>query len=209
MKNLTPKMLVESAKEAVAIGKSIGEKVILMGCSTGGTLAIYLAAGDQDLESIILLSPNIELKSAAATLMTGPWGRQLAYQLIGEHRDLTSFQNAKPYWSYIHHTNGLIALQSLMDQTMQERYFKQIKIPVYCGYYYKNENVQDPVVSIDAILEFQKDIATPVNKTEFEAFESGNHVLGSIYKNDHWEEVQKEVLSFIYSNTNVRDDEHQ
>jgi pimeloyl-ACP methyl ester carboxylesterase len=34
----------ESAKEALAIGKKLGDKVILMSTSTGGTLALMLAA---------------------------------------------------------------------------------------------------------------------------------------------------------------------
>jgi len=77
MKDLTPVMLVEAAKDAIAIGKSIGDKVIVVGCSTGGTLGIFLAAGDPDLEALVLLSPNIEIRSPGAAMMTGPWGRQL------------------------------------------------------------------------------------------------------------------------------------
>ena len=78
MKNLTPAMLIDAAKEAIAIGKTIGEEVILMGCSTGGTLAIYLAAADRDLKGLILLSPNIEVNVAGVSLLTGPWGEDLS-----------------------------------------------------------------------------------------------------------------------------------
>ena len=38
MKNMTSENFLASAKEAIAIGKQIGEKVILMSTSTGGTL---------------------------------------------------------------------------------------------------------------------------------------------------------------------------
>ena len=40
--DLTPKMLIDDAKEAIALGQKIGEKVILMSCSTGSTLALSL-----------------------------------------------------------------------------------------------------------------------------------------------------------------------
>lgn len=197
MKNLSPQMLVEASKEAIAIGKSLGEKVVVVGCSTGGTLAIYLAAGDPSLEALVLLSPNIALRSNGASLMTGPWGQQLAYQLIGEYRDMSNTQSSKEYWTYQHHTNGLIALQELIDQTMTDDIFSAIEMPVYCGYYYKNEEVQDRAVSVEAMLEFQKVIQSPSDHVEFEAFAEGDHVLGSVYKNDNWQKVQNEVLDFL------------
>ena len=198
MKTLTPQALVESAKEAIAVGKSIGKKVLVMSCSTGGTLSIYLAAGDPSLAGLILLSPNIALRSKAASLVTGPWGKQLAYQIIGEHRDMRTFQKVPEYWTNHHHTNGLIALQNLMNQTMTDDVFSRISMPVYCGYFYKNEDIQDPVVSVEAMLDFKSTIKTAEDDMEFEAFETGDHVLGSIYKNEGWKDVQNEVLDFIH-----------
>ena len=197
MKDLTPKMLVESAKEAVAIGKTIGEKVIVIGCSTGGTLGIYVAAGDPDIDALILLSPNIEVNADALKLATGPWGKTLVRQTMGEHRVMTSEQSYKPYWSYQYHTNGLIAMQSLLDQTMNKEVFEQLNLPIYCAYFYKNEEVRDKVVSIDAILDFEGKLKVNKENVEFEAFERGNHVLGSVYKNENWRDVQDEILVFL------------
>src|SRR5712672_454164 len=58
--NLTADNYWESAKQALAIGQKIGRKVILMGTSTGGSLALQLAvAFPQDVAALILLSPNI------------------------------------------------------------------------------------------------------------------------------------------------------
>jgi len=42
--DITPKDWIESAKEALLVGQQLGEKVIVMSCSTGGTLSAYLAA---------------------------------------------------------------------------------------------------------------------------------------------------------------------
>ncbi|MCB0635921.1 MAG: alpha/beta hydrolase, partial [Lewinella sp.] len=66
---------VDAAKEAVAIGKSIGRRVILMATSTGATLALYLAAADPDIAALILMAPNIDLYSSSSRLLNGPWGR--------------------------------------------------------------------------------------------------------------------------------------
>ncbi len=197
MKNLTPGSLINAAKDAIAIGKTIGEKVILVGCSTGGTLAIYLAAADPSLEALVLLSPNIEVNIAGTSLLTGPWGEDLAYNLVGEHRLLDSTVNYEPYWSQQYHTNGLIAMQGLLDMTMTSDIYKGIKTPTYCGYFYKNEDVQDPVVSVAAMKEFLSEMTLPKEQLEIKEFETGNHVLGSIYKNDDWKDVQDDVLKFI------------
>ncbi len=42
--DVTPKDWIDAAKEALAIGHLLGDKVGLMSCSTGSTLSVYLAA---------------------------------------------------------------------------------------------------------------------------------------------------------------------
>jgi len=198
MIDLTPELLVEEAKEAIAIGKTIGERVIVMGCSTGGTLGVYLAANDPSLAGLILLSPNIEIKTSSSKMMTGPWGRQLTHKLMGPRRTPGNGEY-KQYWSNTYSTNGLIALRALLDQTMNTEVFAKIKSPVYCGYYYKNEEEQDHVVSVPAMLEFKDALTVNTDDIEFEAFpEAGDHVICSVYKSDNWQNVQREVLDFIH-----------
>src|SRR5690242_20557546 len=66
MVNLTSDNLWETAKQALAIGKQLGNKVILVGTSTGGTLALKLAAEYPDVYALILMSPNIEINDGTA-----------------------------------------------------------------------------------------------------------------------------------------------
>lgn len=193
----TPGQWIADAKEAIAIGKSIGDKVILMSCSTGGTLSIYLAAQDTELHSLILLSPNIAIYDKNARMLTGPWGESIAEQLIGEYREVPR-EKTHPYWSGTYHTNGLIALQALIDNTMKEEIFSKISLPVFMGYYYKNDEEQDKVVSVKAMLEFYDEISTPTKLKRKVAFASaGNHVISSQFKNDNWEEVLDSTLSYL------------
>ncbi|MDO8929097.1 MAG: alpha/beta hydrolase, partial [Bacteroidota bacterium] len=77
--DMTPDRLYESAKEALVVAQVLGEKVILMSTSTGGTLSLKLAAEFPELvESLILLSPNIAINNPAAFLLSKPWGLQIA-----------------------------------------------------------------------------------------------------------------------------------
>ena len=182
-RDLTPASLMESAKEALAIGQLLGKKVILMSCSTGSTLSIYLAAHNPELVAAqILFSPNIELVDQTAKLLTGPWGELMLSQTIGEYFESeegagTPVEN---YWYLRYHTQGLLALQALLDQTMTPETFNKVKQPYLMGYYYKNEEEQDQAVSVKAMMDFHQMTRTPeAYKLERPLPEVGNHVIAS------------------------------
>ena len=57
---MTADCLWESAKNALAVAEKLGEKVIVMSTSTGGTLALTLAATyPEKIHALINISPNI------------------------------------------------------------------------------------------------------------------------------------------------------
>ena len=85
MVNLTADKLWNSAKEAYAIGKSLGQKVILMATSTGGTLALKLAAEYPEIAGLILLSPNIAINDPLAWVANNHWGLQVAHLAKGKY----------------------------------------------------------------------------------------------------------------------------
>lgn len=122
---LSPKDMVQSAKEAVAIGKKIGKKVILMSCSTGGTLALYLSANDPEIIANILFSPNIALADPNSALLTGPWGLQLARLFIGgKYREWKPENDSvAQYWTTKYRVEGIIALKQLLNMTMNDEIF--------------------------------------------------------------------------------------
>jgi pimeloyl-ACP methyl ester carboxylesterase len=73
----TPEKFIESAKRAIAIGEQLGEKVIVMGTSTGCTAALYLASGNPNIHALINYSPNIDVANQDAWLLTQQWGLQM------------------------------------------------------------------------------------------------------------------------------------
>lgn len=80
---------IDDVAEAVAIGERLGEKVVLIGTSTGGTLAA-VAALHPDLKDriggIIFVSPNFKVKAAGSGMLTAPFARQLVPLLAGAER---------------------------------------------------------------------------------------------------------------------------
>ncbi len=197
-KDLTPKALIESAKEAIAIGGVIGEKVILMSCSTGGTYSIMLAPDDPRVHSLIMYSPNIALRDPAAFLITYPWGKQLLQsQLGGDHHKINYSTTASQYWNAEYHIDGIIALQSLIDDGMQDVFFKEIDKPVFVGCYYKDEKHQDPIVSVDKMIDFMEKATTESAKKRLIKFpDAGKHVFTSHIMVDSFRRTQRVTYKF-------------
>ncbi|GJM31793.1 MAG: hypothetical protein DHS20C18_07940 [Saprospiraceae bacterium] len=195
---LTPKQLVDSAKEAIAIGQLLGEKVILMSCSTGSTLSIYLTANNPELiHSQILYSPNIDLESTASEMLAWPWGLQIARTILGEYNKFTPPPGAEAYWTTSYRIEGLVALKYLLNETMTDKMFKAIHQPLFLGYYYKNEEERETLVSIDDMKHFYEMITTPEDKKELMAFpDVGAHVIANHFQSKDLESVREKTFVF-------------
>ena len=167
-KTISPEALIEGAKQSIKIGKTLGKKVIVIGCSTGGTLGVYLAAANQaDIYALMLYSPNIEIADPKSAVLTWPWARQMASMASGgdyHHWDATEAQQA--YWQTTYCIEGLLAVKALIKETMTYETFKGVTQPVFMGYYYKDEEHQDQVVSVPAMLDFFDKISTPAAQKE-------------------------------------------
>ena len=191
--------MVHSALQALSIGKQLGKKVILMGCSTGGTLALYLAAHFPDkIHSILLYSPNIDLFDANAKILTRPWGVQFARWVVGsKYREWNPSPEASQYWYGKYRLEGLASLKALIDDTMNESTFHKIEQPVLMLYYFKNENEQDKVVSVERMHKMFTQIRTPNDqKREFAMPHVGHHILTSRFFSKDLESVQSVTQAF-------------
>lgn len=154
-KGLTPQHLLDSAAYALAVGKAIGEKVIIMGTSTGGTLGLYLAAHLPDtIHALLLYSPLIDFSPLKSLLLTTPAGRKLLSAIPGKNYELASIPNSNresTIWYTRYRMEGALALGELVQQTMTRETLVSISCPVFVGYYYKSFFRQDRVVSVRAI----------------------------------------------------------
>ena len=199
--DMTPERLYESAKEALVVAQLLGEKVILMGTSTGGTLALKLAAEFPELmEGLILLSPNVAINNPAAFLLSKPWGLQIARGVYkGNYR--TSDNDTLPkecrYWNCTYRLEAVVYLQQLVDATMTKETFAQVKKPLLLASYYKDEDHQDQTVKVDAMLEMYDQLGTPDSQKQKQAFpNAGAHVIGSQLKSGAWQEVETASFRF-------------
>jgi esterase/lipase len=198
--NLTAEKYWASAKLAYAIGKQIGKKVILMSTSTGGTLALQLAANFPEIAGLILYSPNIEVNNPAAPLLDNPWGLQIGRAVMkGNYVDVKYTDSAYPkYWNSHYRIEAVVALQNLLEATMTEATFKKVHQPSLALYYYKDEANQDNVVKVAAIQKMMSQIATPADlKLALAMPNTGNHVLASPIVSKDIVSVEQATAKFI------------
>jgi esterase/lipase len=198
--NMTATSLWESAKEAYAIGKQLGDKVILMGTSTGGTVALELASNFEDVAGLVLYSPNIAINYPSAFLSNNPWGLQIARMVIGGKENIIKNKpdNYKKYWNDHYRLEAVVELQELLETTMIPSHFNKIKCPLLTLYYFKDEKNQDPVVKVSAMKEMFEAVGTPANlKRMVPIPEAGNHVLASPIQSKDIVSVEKETALFL------------
>ncbi|MCG3166779.1 MAG: hypothetical protein POELPBGB_02561 [Bacteroidia bacterium] len=198
MLNLTAGKFLQSAKEAVAIGKVIGEKVLVVTCSTGGTVGLFLASGESNIDALVLYSPNVKIYDPTAVLLDKPWGLQIARAVTGSnYHSWEAAEEKKKYFTTHYRMEALVALQSLVSHTMKTETFRKIVCPVFLGYYYKNEVEQDKVVSVEAMQQMFKQLGTaPKLKREIPFPEAGDHVICSAFNSKDIEGVERETFKF-------------
>ena len=89
-------------------------------------------------------------------------------------------------------------MQKFLDLKMRKSTFKKINIPVFLGYYYKNDSIQDKVVSVPAMLEMFNQLGTPDSLKQKKAFpDIGDHVMTSSLSTSGYEEVVQETVTFF------------
>jgi esterase/lipase len=190
----------ESAKNAFAIAKHLGQKLIIMSTSTGGTLSLKLAAEYDGIAGQLMMSPNIAINDPNAWLLNDPWGKKIAAVVRGSDTLYSGRQDAeyKKYWNSRYNVNGAVELEELLETSMTNVNFKKITEPICMLYYYKDEKNQDPVVKVSAMLKMFEQVATPNNlKQKYAIPNAGNHVMGSFVQSKDLVTVEENITKYL------------
>lgn len=189
----------ESAKEALAIGNALGDKTILISTSTGGTVALALAAAfPEKVHALINMSPNIEINNPSAFLLNNAWGLHIARLVIGGDYQVIDYPEERlPYWNEKYRLEALTELQEILESKMNMETFQKVKQPTLNIYYYKDEENQDPTVRVDAMLRMHEQLGTPDDlKVAIPIPGAGAHVVGSHLVSKDLPAVQRAIDQF-------------
>ena len=110
---------MQDLAETFQIGSMIGDKVIIISCSTGGTLvAAGIARGifSEQLNSTVFFAPNFGVQDRMAPLLTWPLARYWAPLIAGEMQTNTPRNHLHArYWTTSYPTISLIPMMQLID----------------------------------------------------------------------------------------------
>ncbi len=190
----------ESACAALSVATRLGKKVVIISTSTGGTLAITLAAVFPDqVHALINISPNIRDEVPGSTLLNTPWGSEIAtLAFLGDTRNVEHEEDsAKLYWDTQYPVKAALSLQNLLEKTMIPETYQEVRCPVLTLYYHKNFIAKDWRVDIDLYPEVHKQFGTPDSLKRLVALETpGTHFIGSSIKSDDYRTAVLEILDF-------------
>lgn len=199
--DLTKDKLIKSALYAFAAGCKIGEEVILMGTSTGASLAILLASQFKNIKGIIAYSPLIDFHEMKARMIDSTYFRYFLtrffrFKYIHKTNNTTPEENQ--YWYTYYHINGLIALNDFIRTYMNAETYEKVTKPFFLGYYYHDKKEQDPTVSVTKMISMFRQLGTGYNRKKMINFRNAHaHVIGSQYTSEAYYEVRSETINFI------------
>jgi len=118
MATATVKDWQNDGMEAVAIGRRLGRKIVLVGTSTGGTLATWLAAQPSVaawIYRLVLLSPNFFPKNPMAAVTLWPPALRLCERFFGTWRCFTVANAMQAsYWTVRYPLSAIATMMQLV-----------------------------------------------------------------------------------------------
>ncbi len=184
--------------EAMTVGRQLGERVLLVGTSTGATLAAWLAArphASDDLLAVVLISPNFHPKDRTTRFLLWPWGSLIARALVGPYHEWTPKNDEQGrYWTTRYPTEALVTMMSLVD-LVEETDLGRLQAPTLV-FYSPGDQVIDPAEVEDRFTEIgagQKRLVSVAS-----AGDPSNHVLaGAILSPENTGPVADTVIAFV------------
>ncbi len=109
---------LQDAAEALAIARHLGEQTIIIGTSTGATLAAAMLTEPamQSVDTLVMLSPNFAPRNDSAAWLTRPAGPMLAVLMVGETRSWEPHNEAQGlYWTTSYPMSAAVEMMRLVD----------------------------------------------------------------------------------------------
>lgn len=164
---------VADGLEALEIGQLLGDKVVVMATSTGGTLAVWLTLGPAARRPVatILVSPNLTPHNAKSEMLLWPGSGWLLSWMIGDTVSVEPRNELQAqFWDTTHHSHSLIPMMQLVEGA-RKRDFSQWPTPALVVYD-PLDKVVDETVTVKLFSQAPRELVTLV---EWQAADTDDH----------------------------------
>ena len=188
---------LDDAAEALAIGNELGDKLIVIGTSTGATLALAMVhhPAFAPVCCLVLISPNIALRDSTSELLTWPGGAQLAYMVAGDTRSWTPSNKLQGrYWATTYPMDAVVEMMRLV-KSMRTLLPMDIEQSLQV-FYSPRDSVVDPEAIKTAFgqIHASRQQLIPIAASE----DPSNHVIaGDILSPRNTGQVAEAIVRFI------------
>ena len=139
---------LQDGVEALAIGRRLGDKVVIVATSTGATLATWLLANGygEDIAALVMISPNFGPRDPSSELLLWPWGEQIARLVVGpNYRWRPINERHKRHWTIEFPVAALLPMMGLVELGRRSD-LGDIRVPMLTFY-----STDDGIVDSEAI----------------------------------------------------------
>ncbi len=110
---------MQDMAEGLAAARAVGDKVVVISTSTGGTLAAAAALDEElsrDVAGIVFVSPNFGVNTPGAWIPGLPWARTWLPLVMGEERDVSGPDpELNKYWSAVYPWEAVVPMTVLVE----------------------------------------------------------------------------------------------
>ena len=188
---------LDDTAEALAIGARLGDRIVVIGTSTGGTLALAMSNHDtaDAVSDIVVISPNLQPGDGKAAWLTRPAGPLIARLIAGDTRSWEAHNELQArYWSTSYPIEAAIEMMRLVD-LLDSRLPLQLQQNLLVLL-----SPDDEVVSPEATRQAFEQISAP-HKALIEIEDVGdpsNHVLaGDILSPGSTDDIAALIVDFV------------
>ncbi|MCO5133808.1 MAG: alpha/beta hydrolase [Phyllobacteriaceae bacterium] len=163
----------DDTAEALEIGRRLGDKVLVLSVSTGGTLATWAASQPElaaKMDGLVMISPNYAVHGAPIWLLNMPWAETLLPLILGAERSWEPRNEGQAHgWTTRYPSKAVFPMGALL-KVVSGIDPASLKVPALFIY-----SMQDKVVVPERAADVAKAWGGPAQVVNIETADDENH----------------------------------
>jgi esterase/lipase len=192
---------LHDARFALDAARRLGDSVLVIGTSTGGTLGVWLATLPPPerggLRTLVLISPNFGPKDKAAAVLTWPWAEQLLPRFIPYREWEPRNEEQARYWTVRYPSRALFPMQALVEY-VRDRPLEGYDTPTLV-YYNEGDAVVDARRTSAWLAALGPQTRAPLRQVRITpaAGEDGHVIAGRIVAPSQTDRLRDGIVRFV------------